>query len=56
MNWSAFFAMGGYGQYVWSAYGLAALVIALNLYLPLRRRTTLRQQLNEFLRLKDRQS
>ena len=26
---SAFFAMGGYGLYVWGAYGVAALAIAL---------------------------
>ena len=32
MNWrdaTDFFAMGGYGLYVWGAYGLAALVIVL---------------------------
>jgi heme exporter protein D len=39
MNWSEFFNMGGYARYVWPAYGLMALVLALNVVLPLRRRT-----------------
>jgi heme exporter protein D len=53
MNWSQFFAMGGYGFYVWSSYGLAALILILNLYLPLARRKTVRHRLREFLRLKE---
>lgn len=40
MSWSEFWAMGGYGLYVWSAYGFAALVLVLNVIVPLRRRTT----------------
>ncbi len=28
MNWSEFFAMGGYAFYVWSAWGLTAVVLA----------------------------
>jgi heme exporter protein D len=38
MNWSEFWAMGGYGFYVWSAYGFAALVLVINVVIPLRRR------------------
>ena len=53
MNWSAFFAMGGYGLYVWSSYGTAALILILNLYLPQRRRKTVHRLLREFLRLKE---
>lgn len=53
MNWSEFFHMGGYGFYVWSSYGLALLVLLLNLYLPLRKRKTVRRLLYEFLRLKE---
>ncbi|BAV33217.1 hemagglutination activity protein [Sulfuricaulis limicola] len=53
MNWTEFFAMGGYGLYVWSSYGLAALILILNLYLPLRRRQAVRRQLREFMRLKE---
>ena len=32
----AFLHMGGYGAYVWSSYGLALLVLVLNIVLPLR--------------------
>ena len=53
MNWLEFIHMGGYGFYVWSSYGLALLVLLLNLYLPLRRRKTVRRLLHEFLRLKE---
>lgn len=53
MNWSEFIHMGGYGFYVWNSYGLALLVLLLNLYLPLRRRKTVRRLLREFLRLKE---
>ena len=28
MNWSAFFAMGGYAVYVWPAYAVATVVLA----------------------------
>ncbi|MBI3545048.1 MAG: heme exporter protein CcmD [Gammaproteobacteria bacterium] len=52
MNWTQFFAMGGYGFYVWSSYGLAAVILILNLYLPLHRRKTVRRLLREFVRLK----
>jgi heme exporter protein D len=52
MNWQEFFAMGGYGLYVWGSYGIAALILILNLYLPWRRRKTIRQRLREFLQLK----
>jgi heme exporter protein D len=41
MNWgsvSAFFEMGGYGAYVWSAYALTAAVMALEPWLAARRR------------------
>lgn len=39
MNWSDFFNMGGYALYVWSSYGLMALVLILNIVLPLRRKS-----------------
>jgi heme exporter protein D len=40
MNWasaSEFFAMGGYGLYVWGSYGLMAIVLAVEIALTLRR-------------------
>ena len=39
MNWEKFFAMGGYAFYVWSAYGLMAIVLGINLVLPLRQKS-----------------
>ena len=53
MNWAKFFAMGGYAVYVWSAYSLAAVVLILNVYLPLHRRKKVRRLLREFLHLKE---
>jgi heme exporter protein D len=32
-----FLSMGGYGAYVWPAYGLAAVVVIVNIVLPLKR-------------------
>ena len=32
-----FFHMGGYALYVWSTYGLAFIVLVLNIIIPLRR-------------------
>jgi heme exporter protein CcmD len=41
---SDFFAMHGYGFYVWSAYGVAALALAVELYaLRARRRAVLEE-------------
>ncbi len=44
MSWSEFISMGGYGAYVWSAYGLSALVLSWNLIaFRLRRREVMRK-------------
>lgn len=44
-SWSAFVAMGGYGEYVWLAYGVSLLAwLALGLYL-VRLKRTLKQRL-----------
>lgn len=53
MNWSEFFAMGGYAGFVWSSYALAALVLIFNIVLPLLRRRRVLAALREFHRLKD---
>ena len=45
MQWgsvSEFFAMGGYGLYVWSAYAVTAVVIAAEVVTLIRRGRTLR--------------
>ena len=48
MTWNSaaeFFAMGGYAGYVWGSYGVAALLLAAELWLLARRRRTLRRRL-----------
>ena len=52
MNWAEFFAMGGYGSYVWGSYGLAALVLAHNVILPLRHTRTVFRTLRSLHRIK----
>jgi len=52
MGWPEFFAMGGYGSYIWASYALAATVLVVNVLLPLRRRKTVRRQLKEYYRLR----
>jgi heme exporter protein D len=47
MNWSQFFAMGGYALYVWSAYGFAAAVLIINVMMPLRKRTVVMRMLRQ---------
>ena len=42
-----FFSMGGYALYVWPAYGVMALVLLLNVALPLRREKKLLQRLRQ---------
>ncbi len=41
MNWTSpaeFFAMGGYGQYVWGSFGVAIVVLGAEWYLLCQRR------------------
>ena len=48
MNWGSaqeFFAMGGYGLYVWGSYVIAAACIALELWFLRQRRRTLERTL-----------
>jgi heme exporter protein D len=56
MNGSNFFAMGGYGLYVWCAYGAAALILAYNIYSARRRERNVRRELQEMLRLNQTES
>jgi len=37
MNWGEFFRMGGYGFYVWSAYGAVTLLFLFNTVMPIVR-------------------
>jgi heme exporter protein CcmD len=45
--------MGGYGLYVWSAYGFATLVLVLNVIVPLRRRTVVMRILRRLSRAEE---
>ena len=44
---SEFLNMGGYGAYVWSAYGLSLVVIVLNIILPIQREKQLIHRLKK---------
>lgn len=37
-SWQAFWAMGGYGLYVWGSFGMTALCVAAEVWLVRRRR------------------
>ncbi|WP_024300047.1 heme exporter protein CcmD [Methylomicrobium lacus] len=46
MSLQEFFAMGGYGFYVWTAYGITLAVLAANIMIPvMQRKQWLRRQL-----------
>jgi heme exporter protein D len=45
MDWSMLLHMDGHGRYVWSAYLIAAVVLAVNFILPVRRRRALENDL-----------
>ncbi|CAG1022632.1 hypothetical protein MTYM_01867 [Methylococcales bacterium] len=51
MNLEQFFSMGGYAFYVWTAYGIALVVLSLNLILPLRRKAEVRKDIARALKL-----
>jgi heme exporter protein D len=46
MRWSEFFTMGGYGFFVWGSYIIALLLIGGEVALVIRRKKSLRQQVN----------
>lgn len=41
-----FFSMGGYGQYIWTAYGITCFVIAFNFFGALIKRILAKQSLH----------
>lgn len=45
MNLNEFFAMGGYAFYVWTAYGITALVLVANILIPWQRHRATRREL-----------
>ncbi|MGB1580163.1 MAG: heme exporter protein CcmD [Nevskiales bacterium] len=48
MDWQSFWAMGGHGFYVWSSFGIVAVVMLANVVQPLwainRQQAAIRQQ------------
>jgi len=47
MNWGEFFAMKGYGLYVWGSYGMAMLVFIIEIVMVRHRRTLIVQRLRQ---------
>jgi heme exporter protein CcmD len=47
MNLTTFFAMGGYGAYIWSCYGLTAAVL---IFMAWRARSELKAEITRALR------
>lgn len=55
MNWTSsaeFFAMGGYGQYVWGSFGVAIVVLGAEWYLLHQRRKAALSQVKRQLILR----
>lgn len=51
MSVGEFFAMGGYALYVWGAYGVTALLLAIEVILVVRRKRTLWRQVGRITRM-----
>jgi heme exporter protein D len=51
MNWSEFFAMGGYAGFIWGAYGFAAVVLLANIYAAARRKKSVLRMLRDYVKL-----
>lgn len=49
MNWQAFWSMGGYGVYVWPAYGIALVLLAANALLPWLQSRGVRARVRAFI-------
>jgi heme exporter protein D len=47
---SEFFHMGGYAFYVWTSYALVAVLLVVNLWIPVARGRRLQQKLRMMLR------
>ncbi len=47
MNWAEFFNMGGYAFHVWTSYLLAAVILGLNVWLPLRKFRTQQKKIRQ---------
>jgi len=52
MSASEFFAMGGYGLYVWGSYGIALVVLVANIWLARRRHQQVERELRNLAQLR----
>jgi heme exporter protein D len=43
-SWENFWAMGGYGLYVWGSYAMTAAVLAIEMFLSRKRRSAARAE------------
>ena len=48
MNWGDFFHMGGYALYVWTSYGIAFIILIINVIVPVVRKQRLLRELQRF--------
>jgi heme exporter protein D len=46
-SWSDFFAMGGYGLYVWGSFGVTAVVLAAEIWSVTARRRVLSKRVHD---------
>lgn len=49
MTWTVFWAMGGFGWYVWSAYAFTMVVLVINIIQPLMRKRALKRFLRRYV-------
>lgn len=50
MSLEQFFSMGGYAFYVWTSYGIALVVLLINLALPILRKTGVQKDIARSLK------
>ena len=56
MSWEQFFHMGGYAEYVWPVYVIAAVILVFNVIQPLVQRRRVLKRLRRYLRVKQKAS
>ena len=52
MNLGEFFSQGGYGFFVWSSYGMAALLMVAEVALLVRQRRTILARIGRLIRMR----
>jgi len=51
MSLSEYFAMGGYGFYIWMSYGVTALFLFAEIFLVIRNKRTILRQVTRMVRM-----